>query len=43
MTTPKKRGPKVGTTTSSFGVSRRENHDATPFYERFTAPELSIV
>src|SRR5665213_2665171 len=30
-----------GTTTSSFGVSRRENHDASPFYERFTAPELS--
>ncbi len=41
MATPKKRGPKGGTTTSSFGVSRRENHDATPFYERFTAPELS--
>ncbi len=32
-----------GTTTSSFGVSRRENHDATPFYERFTAPELSTA
>jgi DNA modification methylase len=30
-----------GTTTSSFGVSRRENHDATGFYARFTAPELS--
>ena len=41
MATPKQRGPKGGTTTSSFGVSRRENHDATPFYERFTAPELS--
>ncbi len=41
MATPNKRGPKGGTTTSSFGVSRRENHDATPFYERFTAPELS--
>jgi DNA modification methylase len=41
MATAKKRGPKGGTSTSSFGVSRRENHDATPFYERFTAPELS--
>ncbi|MDQ1467449.1 MAG: modification methylase [Actinomycetota bacterium] len=30
-----------GTTTSNFGVSRRENHDASAFYERFRAPELS--
>ncbi len=30
-----------GTSTSSFGVSGRENHDATAFYERFTAPHLS--
>jgi site-specific DNA-methyltransferase (adenine-specific) len=30
-----------GTSTSSFGVSRRENHDASAFYERFTAPDLS--
>ena len=30
-----------GTTTSSFGVSRRENHDASGFYGRFTAPVLS--
>lgn len=29
------------TTTSNFGVSARENHDSTPFYERFRAPELS--
>src|SRR5262245_20118484 len=29
------------TATSAFGVSRRENHDATAFYARFTAPELS--
>jgi site-specific DNA-methyltransferase (adenine-specific) len=29
------------TSTSSFGVGRRESHDATPFYERFTAPRLS--
>jgi DNA modification methylase len=28
------------TTTSAFGVSRRESHDATPFYARFTAPRL---
>ena len=29
------------TTTSNFGVSRRESHDATAFYERFSAPILS--
>lgn len=29
------------TTTSNFGVSRRENHDATGFYERFHPPNLS--
>lgn len=30
-----------GTATSNFGVGKRENHDATGFYERFGAPELS--
>ena len=30
-----------GTTTSSFGVSRREGHDASAFYERFPVPEIS--
>jgi site-specific DNA-methyltransferase (adenine-specific) len=29
------------TSTSNFGVSRRENHDATAFYERFHPPVLS--
>ena len=29
------------TTTSNFGVGARENHDATPFYDRFRSPELS--
>jgi site-specific DNA-methyltransferase (adenine-specific) len=29
------------TATSSFGVSRRENHDASGFYARFQAPEIS--
>src|SRR5688572_27908852 len=29
-----------GTSTSNFGVSRRENHDATAFYDRFVAPEI---
>ena len=29
------------TSTSAFGVSRRENHDASGFYGRFPAPELS--
>ncbi len=30
-----------GTATSNFGVGRRENHDATGFYQRFRSPELS--
>jgi site-specific DNA-methyltransferase (adenine-specific) len=29
------------TTTSSFGVGRREGHDASSFYARFTPPRLS--
>ncbi len=29
------------TATSSFGVGRREAHDASPFYARFTPPRLS--
>lgn len=29
------------TTTSSFGVGRREGHDSSSFYARFAAPELS--
>jgi site-specific DNA-methyltransferase (adenine-specific) len=29
------------TSTSNFGAGRRESHDASPFYERFAAPELS--
>jgi DNA modification methylase len=29
------------TSTSNFGVSRRENHDASDFYARFTPPNLS--
>lgn len=32
---------KRATSTSSFGVSRRENHDASGFYARFSAPTLS--
>ena len=38
MSTPARRG---STATSSFGVSRREGHDASAFYERFSAPEIS--
>jgi len=30
-----------GTSTSSFGVSRREAHDASGFYARFQPPEIS--
>ena len=31
---------RAPTSTSSFGVSRRESHDASDFYARFTPPEL---
>ena len=34
-------GPRAGTATSSFGVSRREGHDSSAFYERFPVPETS--
>lgn len=33
--------PRRPTATSRFGVSRRENHDASEFYERFPKPEIS--
>ena len=36
---PRKRKP---TATSNFGVSRRESHDASGFYARFTAPTLDL-
>ena len=32
---------KRSTSTSAFGVSKRESHDASSFYRRFTPPELS--
>ena len=32
---------KRGTETSNFGVSRRESHDSSAFYSRFTVPEVS--
>jgi len=38
MARPVRRGP---TSTSNFGVGKRESHDASAFYERFEAPELS--
>ncbi|MCE7885072.1 MAG: site-specific DNA-methyltransferase [Actinobacteria bacterium ATB1] len=34
----RRRGP---TSTSAFGVGRRESHDASDFYARFVAPEIS--
>ncbi|MFM8973730.1 MAG: DNA methyltransferase [Actinomycetota bacterium] len=34
-------GARRGTETSSFGVGRRESHDASAFYRRFAAPEVS--
>ena len=35
------RAKRQRTTTSNFGVSKRENHDASGFYERFTMPDIS--
>ena len=35
------RSRRSPTSTSNFGVSKRESHDASAFYSRFTAPELS--
>jgi len=32
---------KRATSTSAFGVSKRESHDASAFYRRFTPPDLS--
>jgi site-specific DNA-methyltransferase (adenine-specific) len=32
---------KRSTSTSAFGVSKRESHDASGFYNRFTPPDLS--
>lgn len=32
---------RPGTSTSNFGVGRRENHDASGFYDRFGAPTIS--
>ena len=33
--------PSRGTSTSSFGAGRRESHDASEFYARFSPPVLS--
>jgi DNA modification methylase len=37
----RRRPPPVRTATSNFGVGRREGHDASAFYDRFVAPEIS--
>ena len=34
------RRTREGTSTSEFGVSKRENHDSSSFYDRFPAPTL---
>lgn len=34
-------GRRQSTSTSAFGAGRRENHDASAFYARFTPPEIS--
>ena len=33
--------PRKSTSTSTFGASRRESHDASAFYARFTPPSIS--
>ena len=38
---PDRPASRRGTSTSNFGVSKRENHDASAFYDRFIAPDLS--
>lgn len=35
------RPKRKATATSNFGGGRRESHDASAFYERFTAPDIS--
>ena len=40
MASDKRQQPK-NTSTSSFGVSRRESHDSSAFYARFPLPEVS--
>ncbi|UDY34221.1 DNA-methyltransferase [Dermatobacter hominis] len=35
------RRPRRATATANFGSGRREAHDATAFYDRFVAPEVS--
>jgi DNA modification methylase len=39
--TPRQRSQRSSTATSDFGVGRRESHDASAFYSRFSPPELS--
>jgi DNA modification methylase len=38
---PQQRRRREGTSTSAFGVGRRESHDASDFYARFVPPEIS--
>jgi len=40
-TVARRLAPTGGTATSPFGVSRRENHDASAFYSQFVAPMVS--
>jgi site-specific DNA-methyltransferase (adenine-specific) len=37
------RAARRGTSTSNFGVSKRENHDSSDFYARFAAPEVDTT
>ena len=32
---------RLATVTSDFGSSKRESHDSTPFYDRFSPPDIS--
>ena len=37
---PADESARRATTTSRFGTSKRESHDASEFYERFPAPKI---
>ena len=38
---PARNGRRASTSTANFGSGRREGHDASAFYARFVAPEIS--
>lgn len=41
LSTARNGRPRASTSTANFGSGRREGHDASAFYNRFVAPEIS--